>query len=60
MYYQEYLALPHEDLAKLAAQMRVAGEKLGEEYKVMYQSCEQKMETMAQQAQQAVVEPTED
>jgi hypothetical protein len=53
-YYQEFLAMSHEELAQLAVKMRSAGEKLEEQYQVLYQSCEAKMETMANQAQEAV------
>lgn len=54
--YQSYLAMPHDELARLATQMNLAGQKLEEDYKVLYSTCEKKMETMSLQAEQAVTE----
>jgi hypothetical protein len=47
-YYQEYLKMPHEELAKLAMQMRISGEKLEHEYNVLFQTCNTQMKLMGE------------
>lgn len=48
--------MPHEELIKLAVQMRISGEKLAHEYNVLFQTCNTQMKLMGEQAENAVNE----